>query len=598
MRSVKLSLISLLSVLALSGEVGAKSVIAHTALLNAPIDKEKILQKKVETLPSKLNVEITADTIKYNQLKDYYEAQGNAEAYLADRDAKLYADKISFDSKTQLLEAFGDIKVVQKDTEIFGTYISFNLANNNYELDSPKLFIEGLKLKARTVSSTYIDTSNEKNKKEKNVLKFEDGLVALDNPVSIYSHAANTRTRYSREIKRHNTKRKIDWNDLSDKSLLRYSAKEITIDNTRKTNNLSIKGARIWLNPNLSIPSPVHITTSVGDGADTQFKGPVIGNRERIGGFALGPRFYHEKDHGVYSFVPIVQLGNGPEFGGGAIATFNTPGDTTSLMAGYGSLDNRFIGSFHKDIYKKYFQVNALYNQFRRDSIFGTSQVGQLYELASSFRLKLPFIDERGMKFRLSAGWAADNLELFSADRIEDLAFEQDGRGRKEHEGFRADIETALYTKPVWRYGHEFRNLSLSFRGQGGFRFYDTGDFQTIGSFGPALEARIDNIAFEIDYLFSVIGGESPFLFDQYVTGNQAIILDGDYIVNRWFSVGTSLTYNIERERFVRNEVRTELGPQDFKVRLSYDTIRNQIDLGFNVLFGDPVEFDKLKVKI
>jgi hypothetical protein len=76
------------------------------------------------------------------------------------------------------------------------------------------------------------------------------------------------------------------------------------------------------------------------------------------------------------------------------------------------------------------------------------------------------------------------------------------------------------------------------------------------------------------------------------------VIIDGDYKVNKWFSIGSLLTYNMERERFVRNEFRTEFGPQDFKLRFSYDVVRNQMYLGFNVQYGEPVKFDDLRVRI
>jgi hypothetical protein len=54
----------------------------------------------------------------------------------------------------------------------------------------------------------------------------------------------------------------------------------------------------------------------------------------------------------------------------------------------------------------------------------------------------------------------------------------------------------------------------------------------------------------------------------------------------------------MSRDRFVRNEIRAELGPQDFKVRLGYDVVRNQFDLGFNVLYGEPIKYDTLNVKM
>jgi hypothetical protein len=569
--------------------------IKSTELINSQIKKDFIESTIIDNLPSELLGEITADQIRFSQETNFYEAIGNAEVFLPDRDAKLYADRITYDTEKKLIQAFGNIKVDQKTNEIYGEYASFDLGENSLEMESPRLFLSGIKLKARELKSKYIEKKNEKYTE----LHFKNGVVALDDPIVVYSHATQVSTLYSREIADYNRNRKIDWNDLSDKSSLRYSAKEIRIDNTKKINNLRINGARVWINKNLSVPSPFHITSTIGEGGQTKFKGPVIGNRERLGGFLLGPRFYKEIDKGIFSFVPVLQIGDGPEFGAGLISTFNTPNDTTAIKIGYGSLKNRFIGSFHQDVIKKYFQVNALYNQFKRDSIFGASQVGQLYETSSQFRLHLPFVDDRGIRVHAAAGWAKDNIELFNGQRREDLSEEREGvPAREEHSGFRTELEASLYTQPIWRYGNELYNISLRGRGQAAMRLYDTGDFNTIARFGPALQARLDNLAFEIDYLFAAIGGESPFLFDQFIDGNQSVIFDGDYIVNKWFSVGTVVTYNINRDKFVRNEIRAELGPQDFKIRLGYDLVRNQFDLGFNVLYGEPIKYDALNVKM
>jgi lipopolysaccharide export system protein LptA len=563
------------------------------------IDKNSIEQKTKETLPQQAAVDIVADEISYNQETSFYLAQGQAEAILTEKNATLFADKITYDNNTELLEAFGNVKIVQGANQTYGSYASFKIDSGKYQLDEPRIFIPGIKIKARVVDSTYYDKSDKANKKKNNDLVLKNGVISLDQPIAIYSYAADARTHYSKDIIRYNRTRSIDWNDLSDKSHFNYKAKEIFVDNTRKTNNLRIKGARIKVGEHFSIPCPVHITTSVGDGADTRFKGPVIGNRERIGGFALGPRFYHETKPGIFSFVPIIQLGNGPAFGGGGIASFNTPGDTTALMIGYGSLYNRVIGSAHQEIIGKKLQANVLVNQFQTDNVFGSSQVGQLYELASDFRLFFPFIDEKGMRVRFSGDWAKDNIELFSAQRREDLSFErEEGKPREEHSGFKTEVQTSFYTEPVARYGNELYNASLRGRGQGALRFYDTGDFMSIARFGPALEARVDNFSFEVDYLFAAIAGESPFLYDQFFDGNQSFVFDGDYKVNQWFSIGTSMTYNVDRSRVVRNEVRTEVGPQDFKVRLSYDTILNQVNLGFNMLFGDPVAFDQMRIRV
>ncbi len=584
-------------------------------LLYVPISKQAVEEKTAKALPNQVFVDIVADEVFYNQEQNHYDAKGNAETYLPGKNAKLFADYISYDSESELLEAFGNIKIIQapetmsltgleRDSKlplgtnvIYGTYISFNTTSNEYELKEPKLYVNGLKLKARTAKSTYV--AAQKKKKSENVLVFSDGVMATDHPITVYAHGNNIYTRYSAEQARFNAHKVYDWDDISDKQTLHYSAREIYYDNTSKTNNLRIKGARVWMNDKFSLPAPFDINTTVGEAADTKFKGPVIGTTERIGGFALGPRYFFDAEKGVFSLVPVVQLGNGHKVGAGLIGTFNTPGDKTAIMAGYGTLYNRPIASFHQEIFDKHLQANALVNQYKRDSIFGSSLVGQSYELSSDFKLKLPFMDERGMRIRAAAGWEKDNNELFSSQRREQLASQRPGDNLgEEHSGFKSEVETSFYTQPAIRRGNELYNFSLRAKAKGAARYYGTGDFMTIASFGPSIEARVDNLSFEVAYLFSSVTGQSPFLFDQFIDGSQSVVFDGDYRVNKWLSLGTLFTYNMTRQQFVRNEVRTEFGPHDMKLRLSYDTILNQVAIGFNAIYGEPVKYDKLKVKM
>lgn len=584
-------------------------------ILFSPIEEEEVQAETEAELPDEAIVDIVADEIHYTQEKTFYEARGNAQTYLIGKNAKLFADYITYNSENQLLEASGNLRIVQAPSNvnladlqpenivpaganvIYGTYASFNTTDNHYNLNEPKLYANGIKLKAREASSTYIQTPE--GKRSKNIITLKNGVAILDQPIVVYSQGNNPHTRYSQEQRQYNTNRKVTW-DQASRASIKYTAKEVYFDNTHKLNNLRIKGARLWLNDNLSVPAPIEITTTVGEAANSRFTGPVIGTQERIGGFALGPRFFHEMDKGVISLAPIVQLGNGPSFGGGAILGFNTPNDKTALMVGYGSLYNRVIANLHQEIFGRHLQADALVNQFRKSSVFGTSQVGQLYELSSDWRLRLPFIDERGMRIRAATGWAKDNNDLFSNKNREQLAEEKGGRNplNKEHSGFRGEVETSFYTKPVLRYGNEFYNLALRGKGLGAFRFYGTSDFMTIGRVGPSLEARLDDLSFEIAYLFALVSGESPFLFDQFVDGSSAIAFDGDYKVNRWFNIGAFLNYNLANSEFTSEEFRTEFGPQDFKIRFSYDLIRNQIALGFNMIFGQPVYYDSLRMRI
>jgi hypothetical protein len=543
-----------------------------------------------------LMVEIEADQIHYSEDTNLYEAVGDAKVYLPGKDATLYADKITFDSSKKLIEGFGNLRLINEKNVLWGTYACFGSEDYKYSVTDPKFFVQGLRLKARKADSQYIE--NAKEKKEKNTIHFQEGVLALDKPIKIFYPGNVQDTRYMMDRVFVNRTMELDWDDLPEESTLKYSAKEIIYDDTKKLNNLQIKGARVWLTKNFSIPFPLHINTTVGEYSETKFRGFVIGNSERLGGFSLGPRFFKAYDYGVWGLAPIFQIGN-DGVGGGGILSFHRPGDTTAIMGGYGSLDNRFIVNAHQEL-PYGFNLNFLVNQNKSGSVFGMSQVGLLAEVLHRARIKAPFIDRRGLRLNTSVGWAQDNKDLFSLERLLTLSETRGDKGEIDgnESGFRAETSTDFYTKPFLRLGNELYNMSLSARGLSSLRFYGTGDIYALGRVGPSMEARFNRLSFEIAYLISGEVGETPFLFDQYVDGKQALVFDGDFTINKWFSFGTYLSYNIDDDRFTRNQVRTEFGAEDFKLRLSYDPIRNQLDIGFNVNYGEPLKFDTMKVNI
>ncbi len=561
---------------------------------------EDVLQETENPPENETFVEIIADELRYNETQDFYEAVGEAIATFPEKNIIVTADQMNFDGLKKLLIAEGNVKVTQNDTTAFGEYVVFHTDTKTYSMEEPKIFSPGIRLKARSSTSEF-EERKKPDEKDKVTVNFKDGFIALDKPVGVYFSGNHEWTRYTRERKLYYQNRELRWKDIPPlQSDIKYSAKRITYDQNKRMNNLKIQGARLWLNDKLSIPSPIELTTSVGEAANTRFRGPVLGQQERIGGFAVGPRFFKSYKNSTFALAPIVQIGNDGGFGAGSIVSYNTPGDTTAIMAGYGSLYNRFILNAHQELPYN-FEANALVNQFNRNLLFGSSQVGQNYEIAHKFRLKTEWFDRRGIQFRTIMGYAADNLDLFTA-RNKELLFqarrERGDNSTDEHSGFRFEENISFYTKPLYRVGNEAYNLTLRFREAGSFAFYGTGDSYLVNRIGPAIEATFDRLSFEVDYLYALISGESPFVFDQFIDGSSAIVFDGDLAINKWLSVGTFVNFNIDDSEITRNQIRAEVGPPDFKFRASYDTVRNQVGFGVNMIFGEPIRYEQLKVNL
>ena len=107
-------------------------------------------------IPDELVVEVTADNVRYDQEANFYEAIGDAEAFLPDRNVDLSADSILYDGKTDLMEAIGNVRIIDNGEIITGSYASFRMKNDDYLLHNPKLYMKGIRLKARIATAHYI----------------------------------------------------------------------------------------------------------------------------------------------------------------------------------------------------------------------------------------------------------------------------------------------------------------------------------------------------------------------------------------------------------------------------------------------------------
>lgn len=106
-----------------------------------------------------------------------------------------------------------------------------------------------------------------------------------------------------------------------------------------------------------------------------------------------------------------------------------------------------------------------------------------------------------------------------------------------------------------------------------------------------------DRLKLRLGYTQSVIRGESPFVFDQFIQGTRSTYVSAGYKVSKYLTVGGSIGYNLVDKLSYSRSLTAAIGPEDFKVLLTRDFLRGTQRVGFDVLYGSRIPFNRLVLK-
>ena len=148
--------------------------------------------------------------------------------------------------------------------------------------------------------------------------------------------------------------------------------------------------------------------------------------------------------------------------------------------------------------------------------------------------------------------------------------------------------------------------LTVSAVAQGMATVYsETGDTFGMVRVGPSIESRLKRWNSRIMYTVGGVHGHTPYYFDEYRYGRQTISFDESLIINRFLSVGyrgtlTPLKDNRKGDLVTENRIYAVVGPEDFKIAFSYDTIRQNMHFDFLFLLGSDnldLRYEKLNIE-
>jgi lipopolysaccharide export system protein LptA len=534
-------------------------------------------------------VQIVADDTEYDQDKNTFLGTGNAVAIIGGQDSRLEADTIFYDQDNDLIDARGNVRILRGGTLTTGSAFKFKVSSDQYMITKPDTEIQGATVIARRAYGS-----------EKGLV-FRNGTIQSPTPFYYYKNYNVGPLQARQDV---NDKKQHPDAFLPANPSFRFKANKIVYEKYKEDGNLTVYGGRFQVG-SFSIPTGKFVMT-VGQ-TETRAVFPVLpylGSNMNMGGFFVGPSFNTGIGKtGVLSWGPLVQFG-GQTLASGGGSTSNSVG--LGARAGfsnkifqthiaYGQVSNLLVADFKAKIYKNIRYQGGI-NRFLNDGMFGSVRA----RYASEFNAVRMYTKVPGMamvQLRTTAGWYEDNPQLVNISSGYAALYGSNATRTQITSGYKVQQQIMGTTQPFFALGDDKYGLKGMFTAAAAARGYSAGNTNFVGQVGPILDLRLNKVRLFAGYTEASVRGSSPFVFDQYIQGSQSTYVMGDYKVSKYLDLGGLYGYNLTSKLAYSKQLQMAVGPQDVKLLLSRDFLLNSYRVGFDMLHGAPVNYNKMVVK-
>ncbi|MBR1776833.1 LPS-assembly protein LptD [bacterium] len=507
-------------------------------------------------------------------------AKGNVNVEFVKQGTVVKADVITYDRMNNTIKAEGNVRILKNGQTITGDYIFVDMNEENALIENP------------TAKTGSIAIHSQKGYVYGDKIVQENGELTVegDFPINFGSKSRGPKTS-SMLLPKNQT-----ITEDMEKGLIYVDLKELKITQKGDLETIRIKRANIHKGKHtiLKIPALKIYTNKNHDYAETNCW--EIGTLRGLGLYA-GPGFVFELPKGsVLKAIPMLNYKSG--FGVGAVGRFHSGTNTT--QAAYGTAASKILIHGRQDLddnlYLEYGMNDYLHEWFlgRRRAKYGIGLVYDKGYASEGFLLK-----DRMSSFRhrIDLGYYQDSDY---DNHFRKLSGSLIGTTRAR---YMAEASQNLY-----KHINKDKQTALSFdiASQLSAALYGTGDTQIIGRIGPRMHMQYKRWMQDIGYFQSVYDDNTPMpVFDAYRYGKSNVYLREyfricKYLTLCWFG-SMNLSNDSPNDRtFQENSFYFSLGPDDFKVNLGYDTVRENTFFSFEVMMnakGTKVSYDKLEIK-
>lgn len=558
-----------------------------------PIKKLRIMMQNrknpkavvVEEPVTKDQAILNCDVMEYFAQRTELEANGHAVMVFPENDSIIKADKMIYNQTTNLLKAIGNVVLINDGQEMFGDYLQIDMNEENAFMDKPVtdfFQVHAIAKKGYMYGDKIIQEQGSMYVTKKTMINVKSDMFGPDLDTMFVE--GKDKSYYMKDS--HGEKFKIKTNDL-------------IINGKDEHDTITLKHAEIYFNERKigTVPSITMHTNKAQDYIEADF--PEIGTVSNLGLFA-GPGFVFDTPKGTtLKAIPIFNYqggGNNP-IGFGGLAKFKSATNKTDM--GYGTANNAFImRGYQKLDDNLIFQYAA--NSFMDDWFMGFRMPKLLGEVV--YQDTTPYLNFLGK-----------NRDMSFTQRITG-AYAQDGNAQSPLLNGNGSVGTLRFkymaevAQTLYRFRDPFTsplNARLELVGQGATALYGTGDTQMIGRIGPRVHSQYKYWMQDVGYFLSAYNDNTPFGFDRYVYGRSNAYLRESfrlckYLTLSWFGSVNLSNDSWDGKMLQENSFFFAIGPDDIKLNIGYDTIRQQsfVTMAMHLdAKGSSIEYNKMIIK-
>lgn len=532
------------------------------------IDAKKYNEPVVD---NKNKFQINADKITYDDEEGNVYAKGHVEIISKEQGVTLKADDAVLDKPSQTIKLHNNVKIIKDGTEMRGEYLVIDLNEQNILMDEPT-----------TVAYSF-------------VIKAQEGyLIANDIQMLNGTIKSEKNTQVALETRGFQTYENITYNfrrlgamereiDQSKKQVYTINAKEIVLTSYKDHNSLKLKDSDIYYGKRKVINGTDIEIISDKQNQVVETNSPEGGNLRAFGMY-IGYGYALRLPHGqTLKLLPALTYGDS-NIGVGLIAKHRSK--RSYLEAGYSTSTTNLVA---RGRYK--FNNNLSFRYGRQayipEGFLGARRSGYAAQLEYTKSFYMPDLDI-SLNHGVYGGFFSDYKKSHQEEAYATTRFRY----------------MAQAIKPLLKYENKEQDLSitLSGRAEAAATLYGSGQTTGVARIGPFLSTKVRRWESSIGYLISGVHGDSPFWFDKYMYGKSSVMLNEKFNFNNKFALGyratvTPLKDNYQDELLTESRFYAIFGPQDLKMVISYDFIRDIAHFDFMFLLGSDsskINFEKL----
>lgn len=541
--------------------------------------------------PNKIVLE--CKTINYLADKREIQATGGVKVIFPEQQTEVTADKMTFNRTENVIKLIDNVVIARNGNTMYGDFIQIDMDEEISVIDNLKTNNYSIEMIAEK-GYMYGDKTVEEN-----------GHLTVTRPYKIRMLGAISGLNQPLEIAEED---KITYEKMNPTNKYIIKSNHIILDSDEYIDKITLKKIEIYKNGKriLKLPSTTMYTNKTQDFVEGNY--PEVGTRSGFGLFAgIGMVFKPIKGTTLKA-MPLFNNNGGAGIGG--MLRFNSASNRTEAF--YGSAANRFSLIGRQDL------DDNLYLQYGSNSYLDNGFVGSgwnkyaieaIYDKENSFK---GFIGEdRDLRFkqRFGLGYIQDGETSNSFDKYNTALYD---KHKRKLEGTNLGTMRFNYQTETRQTLFSYKNyqtnnfLNFSIVGQTSASVYGTGDSQFILRGGPSLKYQYKNWSQELGYFIAGYNQDTPLaLYDMYRYGHSNVYLREYIKIHNLIRVGWYGSLNLSDDApdgrlFQECKFIVDLGPDDLRLQLGVDAVRQNTYIGFVVdvdAKGSEVYYNKMELK-